>query len=207
MHVAVAYLALSVPWVGKQRHATLQRKVASGAKDARLKYYQSTPTHQAIAIGLIVALGLPGSLHSRDLGLVFPRPNINRRSRSGGFHPVGFHERTSPNGRNRRTIDAEDCRTTAPAIRQRAALVQRFEYRRRHFRGARMSRLPFLLSPKVFSALRTSHDCRNFRRSLRIWVPLPRPARNRVKAYWDLSWRHYTRKRQSSGTRCNSRRD
>jgi membrane protease YdiL (CAAX protease family) len=71
-HLLAAYVVLAMPWVGRFKYRQLQRRIAAGIPDARLRFYLLTVVQQWSLISLVLVIAVYSSVPLRALGLGAP---------------------------------------------------------------------------------------------------------------------------------------
>lgn len=71
-HILVAYMVLVMPWIGQYKYHRLQRQVAEGIPNARLRFYRLTLLQQLLLITLVVLFALSARLPLSALGIAAP---------------------------------------------------------------------------------------------------------------------------------------
>jgi len=71
-HILVAYMVLVMPWIGRYKYSKLQRKLAAGEPDARLRFYRITVAQQWLLVFLVLLFARAASLPWRAFGLAWP---------------------------------------------------------------------------------------------------------------------------------------
>lgn len=71
-HVLFAYMVLVMPWIGRYKYRKLQKRVADGVPDARVRFYRVTVLQQWALVVLILLLARVNSLPWRALGIGVP---------------------------------------------------------------------------------------------------------------------------------------
>jgi membrane protease YdiL (CAAX protease family) len=71
-HLLVAYMVLVMPWIGRYKYRKLQRRLATGEPDARVRFYRLTVLQQWALVVLILVFVRIASLPWRAIGLAPP---------------------------------------------------------------------------------------------------------------------------------------
>lgn len=71
-HVLVAYMVLVMPWIGRFKYQRLQRQIAEGIPDARLRFYRVTLLQQLLLIAVVIGFALSAHLPFSAIGIAAP---------------------------------------------------------------------------------------------------------------------------------------
>lgn len=73
IHLLAAYAVLAAPWLGRMWYQRARRRIASGARDAKVRLYRGLVAEQILTTAVVLGFWRSGRISAASLGLIAPR--------------------------------------------------------------------------------------------------------------------------------------
>jgi membrane protease YdiL (CAAX protease family) len=73
IHLLAAYAVLAAPWLGRLWYQRARRRIASGARDAKVRLYRGLVAEQILTTAVVLGFWRSGRISAANLGLIAPR--------------------------------------------------------------------------------------------------------------------------------------